>query len=88
MFSTPHLLRARTHAHTHTYTATWSLPLSLFFSIWVSLTLAGMQQWPSGPAHLWEQSAISPRPCYHSKHLASFGRFVDFCPLVFSLLLL
>lgn len=49
---------------------------------------SGMQRWPSGPAHLWEQSAISPRPCSDSKHLASFGRFVDFCPLVFSLLLL
>lgn len=63
-------------------------PPGLSLLVWVSLPLAGMQRWPSGPAHPWEQSAVAPRPCYHSKHLASFGRFVDFCPLVFSLLLL
>lgn len=63
-------------------------PPGLSLLVWVLLPLAGMHHWPSGPAHPWEQSAVAPRPCYHSKHLASFGRFVDFCPLVFSLLLL
>lgn len=80
-----HLLCLQSHGHLVSCTR--------FLSVWVSLSLSplflsGMQRWPSGPAHLWEQSAISPRPCSNSKHLASFGRFVDFCPLVFSLLLL
>lgn len=68
--------------------STVTRPPGLSLLVWVPLPLAGMRPWPSGPAHPWEQSAVAPRPCYHSKHLASFGRFVDFCPLVFSLLLL
>lgn len=78
-----HLLCLQSHGHLVSCTR--------FLSVWVSLSLSplflsGMQRWPSGPAHLWEQSAISPRPCSNSKHLASFGRFVDFLsPRIFPL---